>query len=86
MKINHETLNNLKNHQQQLDADGIMVGVSRRALEELMQWIESAEISFKKRMTELKNNLDYLQRHNLQRLAKETEYAIAILSDLDMST
>lgn len=36
-----EAILQLKNHQQQLDMDGIMVGVSRQALDEVMQYIET---------------------------------------------
>lgn len=31
-------IENLKTHQQQLDMDGVIVGVSRQALEELLEW------------------------------------------------
>jgi hypothetical protein len=30
----------LTNHQQQLDQDGVMVGVSRQALEEVLEWLK----------------------------------------------
>lgn len=32
-------IENLKAHQEQLDADGIMVGVSRQALEEALEYV-----------------------------------------------
>jgi len=38
-----EAINQLKNHQQQLDADGVMVGVSRQALEEVLERIAALE-------------------------------------------
>ena len=34
---------NLREHQQQLDMDGIMVGVSRQALEETLDYVTSLE-------------------------------------------
>lgn len=36
-------INNLKNHQQQLDGDGCFVGVSRQALDEVLAAIEKVK-------------------------------------------
>jgi hypothetical protein len=38
--LKNPAVENLRNHQQQLDADGIMVGVSRQALEETLAHVE----------------------------------------------
>jgi len=37
----HAAIENLKTHQQQLDADGCMVGVSRQALDEALLLIDN---------------------------------------------
>lgn len=36
----HPAIEQLTNHQRQLDQDGIMVGVSRQALEEVLEWLK----------------------------------------------
>ena len=39
----HAAISALREHQQQLDPDGIMVGVSRQALEETLCYVEELE-------------------------------------------
>jgi hypothetical protein len=51
-----EAFENLKQHQQQLDEDGIMVGVSRQALDLVLNWIENTRNPAPSRMTENEAN------------------------------
>ena len=40
-KLNQDAIDNLRNNQQQLDQDGVMVGVSRQALDEVLAHIDA---------------------------------------------
>ena len=42
--MSKEAINQLREHQQQLDADGIMVGVSRQALDEVLEYVSFMEM------------------------------------------
>lgn len=42
-----EALRHLKNNQDQLDPDGCMVGVSRQALDELIDYVEKIQLPLK---------------------------------------
>ena len=42
--MSKEAINQLREHQQQLDDDGIMVGVSRQALDEVLEYVSFMEI------------------------------------------
>jgi len=40
-KLNQDAIDNLRNNQQQLDQDGVMVGVSRQALDAVLAYIDT---------------------------------------------
>ena len=40
-KLNQDAIDNLRNNQQQLDQDGVIVGVSRQALDEVLAYIDA---------------------------------------------
>jgi hypothetical protein len=41
-KLDPGAVDALRNHQQQLDRDGVFVGVSRQALDEMLAWYDEA--------------------------------------------
>lgn len=53
--MNNAAIKNLRENQQQLDMDGVMVGVSRQALDELIMDYESLEEAINKALDQIDN-------------------------------
>ena len=67
-----EAEKNLREHQQQLDADGVMVGVSRQALVEVLE--ERSQLrAIKKRNEQTTVRANPIIRHRMTAIRAESE-------------
>ena len=71
MSVIQGAMADLREHQQQLDMDGIVVGVSRQALEMTLDYADKVEAAQTAYRTQLSILLDALDHHPVEAEVKE---------------